>query len=155
MPDRRPYIGEIAKDLGISPKTIRWYEAQGLLTEPERTESGYRSFSVDDIERLKFIRKAFSFGFSSKEIKDILELRAHGTAPCDLVIDLIGGKISAVQQQIKDLEQLERELIELHKQWKSNRNAGGDEAATVCSCIEETEQPKGRNKNAKQKSRNI
>lgn len=142
MPEKRPYIGEIAKELGISPKTIRWYEAQGLIAEPERTESGYRSYSVESIERLKFIRKAFAFGFSSKEIKDILELRAHGAAPCDLVIDLIGGKISAVQQQIKDLQQLERELSGLRRQWKSKLNDGSLAAGKVCSCIEETEQPK-------------
>ncbi len=146
MPEKRQYIGEIAKDLGISPKTVRWYEVQGLIAEPERTESGYRLYSSDDIERLKFIRKAFAFGFSSKEIKDILELRAHGAAPCDLVIDLIGGKISAVQQQIKDLQQLEREISELRRQWKRKRNDGGETAAKVCSCIEETEQPKGRKK---------
>lgn len=144
MQEKQPYIGEIAKELGISPKTIRWYEAQGLLAEPERTGSGYRSYSVESIERLKFIRKAFAFGFSSKEIKDILELRAHGAAPCDLVIELIGSKITAVQQQIKDLQQLERELSGLYRQWKSKPNDGSQVDAKVCSCIEETEQPKGR-----------
>lgn len=146
MPEKRPYIGEIAKDLGISPKTIRWYEAQGLVAEPDRTESGYRSYSAEDIERLKFIRKAFAFGFSSKEIKDILELRAHGESPCDLVLDLIGGKISAIHHQIKELQQLERELTELRTQWRSKQNLGDKPAAKVCSCIEETDAPKGRKK---------
>lgn len=146
MRDKRPYIGEIAKDLGISPKTVRWYEAQGLLAEPSRTESGYRSYSVEDIERLKFIRKAFAFGFSSKEIKDILELRAHGAAPCELVLDLITGKIASVQQQIKDLQQLERELTELRRQWRSKQNDSKGKSARVCGCIEETEEPKGRKK---------
>lgn len=147
MNEKRPYIGEIAKDLGISPKTIRWYEAQGLLDEPERTESGYRSYSAESIERLRFIRKAFAFGFSSKEIKDILELRSHGAAPCDLVIDLIGSKISTVQQQIKDLQQLENELSRLRKQWKNKLNDDSQTTAKVCSCIEDTEQPKGRKTN--------
>lgn len=147
MSKERPYIGEIAKELGVSPKTIRWYEAQGLLSEPERTESGYRSYSNENIERLKFIRKAFGFGFSSKEIKDILDLRAHGAAPCDLVIELISSKISATQQQIKDLQQLERELTELRKNWQTKRNKGGQAVARVCACIEETVEPKGRKKN--------
>lgn len=136
MAEKQHYIGEIAKELGISPKTVRWYEAQGLLDEPARTESGYRSYSAEDIERLKFIRKAFAFGFSSKEIKDILELRAHGEAPCKLVIDLIGSKINAIQHQIKDLQQLERELTELRRQWQGKRDLGGKRAAKVCSCIE-------------------
>jgi DNA-binding transcriptional MerR regulator len=146
MAEKLLYIGEIAKELGISPKTVRWYEAEGLLHEPARTESGYRAYSAEDIERLKFIRKAFAFGFSSKEIKDILELRAHGEAPCNLVIDLIGSKIDAIQHQIKDLQQLERELTELRRQWQGKRDLGGKRAAKVCSCIEETEEPKGRKK---------
>lgn len=147
MQERRPYIGEIAKELGISPKTIRWYEAQGLLAEPGRTESGYRSYSAEDIEHLKFIRKAFAFGFSSKEIKDILDLRAHGAAPCELVIELIGEKIAIVRQQIKDLLQLERELTERRSQWKHKIDDGSQAAARVCCFIEETEKPKGRTEN--------
>lgn len=145
MQEKRPYIGEIAKGLGISPKTVRWYEAQGLLDEPARTESGYRAYSAEDIERLKFIRKAFAFGFSSKEIKDILELRAHGSAPCELVIELITGKIRDVQQQVRDLQQLERELTELRRQWQAKQKQGR-KPAKICSCIEETEEPKGRKK---------
>jgi len=144
MAEKQHYIGEIAKELGISPKTVRWYEAQGLLDEPARAESGYRTYSAEDITRLKFIRKAFAFGFSSKEIKGILELRVHGEAPCDLVISLIGSKISAIQHQIKDLQQLERELRKLHKEWQGKRNLSGKRDAKVCSCIEETEAPKGR-----------
>lgn len=146
MAQTRHYIGEIAKELGISPKTVRWYEAEGLIDEPARTESGYRSFSSSDIDRLKFIRKAFAFGFSSKEIKDILELRAHGTSPCDLVLDLIGTKIRSVRQQIKDLQQLEKELIGLQKEWNSKRNSVGAINAQVCACIEESQEPKGTRK---------
>ncbi len=151
MPDKRPYIGEIAKELGVSPKTIRWYEAQGLLTEPGRTESGYRSYSAENIAQLKFIRKAFAFGFSSKEIKDILELRSHGAAPCDLVINLVSEKISVVQHQIKGLEQLERELTELRRQWRGKRNES-ETAGRVCCFIEETEEPKRGKRHGQQKT---
>lgn len=149
MHERHQYIGEIAKELGISPKTIRWYEAQGLIAEPGRTESGYRSYSAEDIEHLKFIRKAFAFGFSSKEIKDILELRTHGSAPCNFVIDLIGEKIAIVRQQIKDLQQLERELTERRSQWKRKIDDGSQDTARVCCFIEETEtqKQKGRKEN--------
>jgi DNA-binding transcriptional MerR regulator len=144
MPGKRYFIGEVAKELGISPKTVRWYEAQGLLDELSRTESGYRSFNAEDKQRLKFIRKAFAFGFSSKEIKDILELRAHGSSPCELIIDLIGSKIDTIQDQIEDLQQLERELLELRRQWQKKRNQSDKGIARVCPCIEEAEEPKGR-----------
>ncbi len=61
-------IGELAKRSGTTTKTVRYYELLGLLHEPERTESGYRLYDDKDVERLTFIRKAKSLGFSLTEI---------------------------------------------------------------------------------------
>ncbi|NOJ27511.1 MAG: heavy metal-responsive transcriptional regulator [Nitrososphaera sp.] len=154
MPGKRYFIGEVAKELGISPKTVRWYEAQGFLNELSRTEAGYRSFNAEDKQRLRFIRKAFALGFSSKEVKDILELRAHGTSPCELVIDLIGSKIDTIQDQIEDLQQLEKKLLELRRQWqkKRTRNQSDKGIARVCPCIEEAEESKGRRRYEQQEN---
>lgn len=140
MNEKKNYIGEVAKVLGISPKTVRWYEAQELLDEPARTESGYRIYTEKDVERLKFIRKAFAFGFSSKEVKDILEIRAHGEAPCDFVIELITAKIHGIRRQFEDLQLLDRELTSLRKQWQAKEKKES-KPANVCSCIEESEEP--------------
>lgn len=146
MAQERAYIGNIAKELGISPKTIRWYEAQGLITEPARTDSGYRYYTAEDQDRLRFIRKALAFGFSSKEIKDILELRTHGEHPCDLVLSLLDEKIKGVHKQIQSLTALEQELKRLQKSWREKSTLEKQENATVCGCIEHTEAPHPRRK---------
>lgn len=142
MAQQRFYIGNIAKQLGISPKTIRWYEAQGLIKEPSRTESGYRYYTGEDQDRLRFIRKALAFGFSSKEIKDILDLRAHGQHPCDLVLSLLDKKIMDLHSQIKLLTAFEQELKQLQKSWREKSTLEKQSNATICGCIEHAEEPR-------------
>jgi hypothetical protein len=55
-------IGEVAKLIGVSPKTIRYYHEIGLLAEPKRTESGCRLYTAQDLLRLQHIRRLRSLG---------------------------------------------------------------------------------------------
>ena len=75
-------IGELAKEMGVNPKTIRFYEEIGLMPAPDRTPSGYRQFSDDDLERLRFIRSAQRLNLRLPEIQEILALRERGRRPC-------------------------------------------------------------------------
>ncbi len=63
-------IGALAKELNINPKTIRYYEEIGLLSKPQRSESGYRLYSRDEMERLQLVKIAKLLGLSLAEIKD-------------------------------------------------------------------------------------
>jgi DNA-binding transcriptional MerR regulator len=65
-------IGEVAKLLGVTPKTVRHYEKVGLLKEPERSEAGYRLYSADDLLRLHRIKRLRSLGLSLTQVKDVL-----------------------------------------------------------------------------------
>lgn len=66
------HIGEVAQLLGVTTKTIRHYQKMGLLSEPERTSTGYRLFTAQDVLRLQRIRHLQAFGLSLKQIKAIL-----------------------------------------------------------------------------------
>lgn len=66
------HIGEVAKLIGVSTKTIRYYHEIGLLAEPQRTESGYRLYSARDLLRLQRVRRLRSLGLSLERIKGIL-----------------------------------------------------------------------------------
>ena len=57
-------IGELAKATGLTTKTIRYYELNRLLEEPERTESGYRVYGQEAVEQLEFVKKAKRLGLS-------------------------------------------------------------------------------------------
>jgi len=70
-------IGELAKYLKINTSTIRYYEKQGLLPEPERTSSGYRVYNETDIKALNIIKLAQSLGFNLNEIRQIFAANAE------------------------------------------------------------------------------
>ena len=67
-------IGTVAKRAGVPIDTIRYYEREGLLPEPLRRASGYRSYNETAIRQLRFIRRAKDLGFTLEEIRDLLAL---------------------------------------------------------------------------------
>jgi DNA-binding transcriptional MerR regulator len=67
-------IGELSLKAGVNVQTIRFYEREKLLRKPVRTASGYRTFEVVDLERVRFIKDSQQLGFSLKEIKELLEI---------------------------------------------------------------------------------
>jgi MerR family copper efflux transcriptional regulator len=67
-------IGEAAKAAGISAKMIRHYETVGLIPAPIRRDSGYRDYALDDLNRLRFVRRSRELGFSIDQIRSLLRL---------------------------------------------------------------------------------
>ena len=103
-------IGQAARETGLSIDAIRFYEKQGLLRRSLRTEGGFRLFGRDDIEVLKFIRKAQELGFSLTEIRELLVLRAEDVPACSHVTEMLEQKLSDVEQKIEELQTLRRSL---------------------------------------------
>jgi DNA-binding transcriptional MerR regulator len=68
-------VGELAKQTGVSIRTLHWYEEIGLLAPPQRTEAGHRLYGAEDIGRLQQIRSLRQIGFSLDEIRDCLGRR--------------------------------------------------------------------------------
>ena len=69
-------IGQLAQRAGVGIDTVRYYERQGLLPEPLRQASGYRSYIPGDVARLQFVRRAKALGFTLEEIRDLLKATA-------------------------------------------------------------------------------
>lgn len=106
-------IGDVAERAGLTAKTIRFYENEGLLPPPERTPSGYRDYGSDVLERLTFIRDAQTGGLTLRQIKQVLEIRDGGQPPCEHVGSLIDERLSEVERRIVELEQTRSRLREL------------------------------------------
>lgn len=68
-------IRGLVERTGIPAKTIRYYESIGVLPPPERKSNGYRLYSEDDVERVRFVVGARSLGFSLDDIAEILARR--------------------------------------------------------------------------------
>ncbi len=129
-------IGVVSQQFGISPKTIRWYESKGLLHPTERSESGYRYYSPQNVERIAFIRRALQLGFSVKEIQQILQIRQSGSVPCESVLKLLDEHIGELEERIETLEVLKMDLKKLRTTWRKKRGEGGLEEGIVCPLIE-------------------
>jgi DNA-binding transcriptional MerR regulator len=104
------FIGDLAKRTGMSTKTIRYYEGLGLLSEPQRTESGYRLYSEKDVEGLRFIHGAKALGLSLSEIKQIVGIWSSGSAPCGHVSQLLDEKLASLDRRIAELTTFRDEL---------------------------------------------
>ncbi len=117
--ERKGYlIGEVSKGSRVPRKTVRYYEEIGLLSLPVRTDSGYRLYGQETIEKLKFIKKAQGLGLTLSEIKGIIQCSEEGLVPCcRLVRELFTKKIRILEANIKEMQGMRRELKTLLSQW--------------------------------------
>lgn len=106
-------IGELARRTDLTTKTIRYYEAIGLIPEPNRDTNDYRDYSDRAIELLLFIRDAQATGLTLTEIASILELREEGHGTCAHVVDLLERHLSDLDRHIEELHETRERLTEL------------------------------------------
>ena len=106
-------IGQIAQLADVNIETVRYYEREGLIPEPPRRPSGYRQYSLDYVQRIKFIKHAQYLGFSLKEITDLLALRIEPDTACEDVKQQTEVKIANIAAKIHTLQQMQLVLTEL------------------------------------------
>ena len=106
-------IGQVAKQAGVGVETIRFYEREGLLAEPERRPSGYRQYPAEVVRRVRFIRHAKDLGFALKEVQELLELRVDPVSTCADVREHARAKIADIAERIAALERMKAALERL------------------------------------------
>lgn len=104
-------ISQVAKAAGVGVETVRFYERQGLLDAPTRLASGYRQYTLDAVKRIQFIRRAKELGFSLKEIRALLTLRAESTSTCADVKRQTEVKIYEIERKIEELCRMQQALM--------------------------------------------
>ena len=106
-------IGKLAKKADVSIDSIRFYERKGLLVEPKRTESNYRTYPLETAERLRFIKKAQKLGFTLAEIQELLNLSQDSTASKASIKQITEEKIDDIRIKIQDLSRMLKALEQL------------------------------------------
>jgi DNA-binding transcriptional MerR regulator len=129
-------IGVIARELGINPKTIRYYEEIGLIPEPARTPQGYRLYTREAVERIAFILRARALDFSLEDIGEILAFRERGQTPCTRVTELVAQRIQEIDAKIGALEQLRSDLEKLQTQSQNLPPQPAADDGCFCQLIE-------------------
>ncbi len=108
-------IGELAKSSGVNAKLIRHYESISLIPKATRTDSGYRTYTDNDVHILRFVRRARSLGFSMKEIKKLIGLWRNKTRQSKEVKALANRHLKELELKIKDLQEMAGTLRHLAK----------------------------------------
>ena len=106
----RLMIGALASATGTKVNTIRFYEETGLMRRAARTPSGRRTYDLEDLKRLKFIRHARKLGFDTKEIRSLLALSDRPEASCSEVTSIAVGHLTEIDAKISQLIRLRDEL---------------------------------------------
>ena len=106
-------IGEVAARAGVNVETLRYYERRGLLAEPARRPSGYRSYDERSVRVVRFIKRAQELGFTLADIEELLRLAEGGSASCHEVRALANAKVVDLEGRIATLEAMRRSLLSL------------------------------------------
>jgi len=123
-------IGDVASQAGVHIETLRYYERRQLVTKPPRSAANYRLYPPDAVRRVQFIKHAQELGFSLKEIKELLSLRAAPKARCADVRDRATQKIATIDDKIRALRRMKGALTTLVAE------CSGHGPVTACPILE-------------------
>ena len=101
-------IGEVAARAGVSVDAVRYYEKRRLLTRAPRSAGGFRLFTAEAVERIRFIKQAQEMGLSLDEVGELLA--GGGASQCQRVRDLLQEKIREMDEQIRKFRDFRRAL---------------------------------------------
>ena len=134
-------INQLAALTGVSPKTIRYYEEIRLIPQPARGENNYRQYDEQAVERLRLVAGARRLDLSLDEIREIVALRDRHEAPCRVLLERLEHKADDIAERIRNLQQMEHELRDLHALGLTFPTDDVDGKHCVCHLV--SEQAKG------------
>jgi DNA-binding transcriptional MerR regulator len=112
-------IGEIARRADVRVDTVRFYEREGLLPVASRASSGYRYFTPAAVERILFVKKAQSLGFTLAEIADILRAIDRGAVSYTDGRERVARVLARVDEKMAELRAVRRELAAILKAFEA------------------------------------
>lgn len=104
---------QVADKSGVTIEAVRFYEKEGIISEPPRTESGYRQYPETVIHQIRFVKRAQGLGFSLPEIKELLSMRVlPGTTTGD-IRKRAKKKIQDIDEKIQTLHRIKETLEDI------------------------------------------
>ena len=128
-------VSELARRAEVTAETVRHYTREGLLHPIRDPANGYQLFNQTDLERLRFIQRARTLGFSVAEIGDILAHADQGDSPCPLVRDLLASRLPQIRARIQELEALASRMEQALEAWAEMPD-GTPDGHSLCRLIE-------------------
>jgi len=128
-------VKEVAVQSEVTSDTVRHYVKLELLKPVRNPFNGYREFSVADVKRVRFIRRAKLLGFSLKEIKQILKDSARGESPCPFVREIMELRIAEHKRKLNEMLALDKRMKDALRKWQLMPD-GVPDGASICHLIE-------------------
>jgi MerR family Zn(II)-responsive transcriptional regulator of zntA len=128
-------VAELARCTEVNPDTIRYYARIGLLKPVRDRNNGYKLFTVQDLNRLHFIRKARSLGYHLSEISEIFVEASQGRSPCPRVRDIIRKRIEENRRRLDEMLALQERMEQALSIWQELPD-GVPDGHNVCHLIE-------------------
>ncbi|MGI8945689.1 MAG: MerR family DNA-binding protein [Thermoleophilaceae bacterium] len=133
-------VKQVADNVGLPSRTIRYYDRIGLVSADERSAAGYRLYSPEEEGKLRFIRRAKALGFSLADIRGLLAAADDGC--CDAVMPeverLLENKVSEIDAQIAELAAFRERLLEYSEE--KGTGCGCRQAGAFCGCLDDVSQ---------------
>jgi MerR family transcriptional regulator, copper efflux regulator len=105
--------GQVALQSGVGVETLRYYEREGLLPQPCRSQAGYRQYPASAVIHVKFIKKAQQLGFTLKEVKTLLTLVLTPSHHAGPIKQLAEQKVAIIDEKIEALQEVKATLLSL------------------------------------------
>lgn len=128
-------VNDLAIQSQVPAHVVRYYTRIGLIHPERQQENGYRLFSPEDTNRLRFIRLAKQLGFTLNEIKEITQHADMKESPCQEVRKIIQDRIVENRQKIEQMMKLQTRMESALEQWQ-NMPDGIPDGHSVCHLIE-------------------
>jgi len=128
-------VSELARRAEVTAETVRHYTREGLLHPQRDPDNGYQLFDQADLERLRFIQRARTLGFSVAEIGEILTHADQGDSPCPMVRDLLASRLPQIRARIRELEALASRMEQALDAWAEMPD-GTPDGHSLCRLIE-------------------
>ena len=129
-------VNQLAKEIGVTGDTVRYYTRIGFLNPAKSKSNGYKEYGPKDRRLLRFILSARQLGFSVNDIAEILHTAEQGMSPCPLARRLVQQRLEENEKSFRDAAQLRQRMLNAVETWnqKPDKTPTGD---MICHLIEE------------------
>jgi len=128
-------VNELATRAKVAPHIVRYYARLGLLRPARNASNKYKQFSLADLQRLGFIRKAKRLGFTLEEVRLVLKMSLNGSAPCPLVHEVVGRRVAENARNLAEVTALLARMQSAVRKWRT-MVGGVPDGHAICRLIE-------------------
>ncbi len=112
-------IGILARESGLPVRTLRFYEAQGLIMPLGRTAKGYRLYGPAALKEVAFLQGAKRLGLRLDQIRELLQIRSQGQCPCSRTRELMKARLEEVDAALREIRDLRDQMRQTVRAWES------------------------------------